>query len=177
MQYPEPCLVGMAWSWHHGGTYFSFYGSVSQPAFLAASALTEVEILIMRCPGVFLDLFNTANLGRFTVAPPPLLFTFPFFSFRAIRKLPDDLRQCALRFEGHEALQMRRLVSSFFAVDRAFAGKVFYQLSVRLVVRRGMSSQAGGMGPSAERAECKLQAVLQQQNAAWAECTCAGAAH
>ena len=90
MQYPEPCLVGTAWSWHHGGTYFSFYGSVSQPAFLAVSALTEVEILIMRCPGVFLDLFNTANLGRFTVAPPPLLFTFPFFSFRAIGKLLDD---------------------------------------------------------------------------------------
>ena len=39
------------------------------------------------------------------------------------------------------------------------------------------SAKQGAWGQSAERAECGLQAVLQQQNAVRAECTCTGAEH
>ena len=46
-----------------------------------------------------------------------------------------------------------------------------------LSVIRGASAKQEPWGQSAEQAGCGLQGVLQQQKAARAKCTCAGAAH
>jgi len=43
--------------------------------------------------------------------------------------------------------------------------------------KHGIGANQGPCGQSSERAGCGLEAVLQQQRAARAQCTCAGAAH